>query len=71
MELFAHLEHLAAEAAEAFMLYESCIQSSEMGSEIHFIPALKSGFRYETIRFQVIHLLREVDGRNTRVLWLG
>lgn len=37
-----------------------CIQSSETGSEMHFIPALKSSHRYEWILFQVIYLLREM-----------
>lgn len=37
-----------------------CIQSSEADSEVHFIHTLNSGFRYETMEFQVIQPLRKM-----------
>lgn len=37
-----------------------CVQSSEADGKVHFIRALKSGFRYETIEFQVIQPLRKM-----------
>lgn len=41
-------------------LKAACIRSSEMDSEMHYIPTLKSDLRCEIIQFQVIHRLRQM-----------